>query len=70
MICKKESVNDLWLSVKGIGVVGVLFIVFVFGGIVFMDFYSLYLFILKYYWRKKRLVKNKEYLNEIVYCYL
>lgn len=68
-IRKKESANDSRPSAKGIGAVGVLFIVFVFGGIVFMDLHSLYLFISKHYRRKKRLAKNKEHSNEIVHCY-
>lgn len=68
-IRKKESANDSRPSAKGIGAVGVLFIIFVFGGIVLLDLHSLYLYISKHYQRKKRLAKNSEQPKEIVHCY-
>lgn len=58
-IRKKESANDSRPSAKGIGAVGVLFIVFVFGGIVFMDLHSLYLFFFKTLSKKKKIGKKQ-----------
>lgn len=68
-IRKKESAGDSRASAKGIGALGVVFIVFVFGGIVLMDLHTFYMHLSAKCSRTKKFQRRVSRQTATVHCY-